>query len=247
MGIDENRSVRKKNFVFLGEGGSGKSELALNWACILNQKFKKDEEVHIFDLDQTKPLFRARDVQQYMEKKNIKMHFEKQFYDAPTMTGGVSECLKNEKCFVILDVGGNHTGARMIGGFSSLLNQPDTEVYFVINPYRPWSQNVVSVDQTLSSILQVSRIQKVKIISNPNVGATTKAEEVLAGHQKVKAMIEEYMPISCLCVREELYEEIRKKTDTPVIPVELRMQSETLEKERWEILDGDKEVGTWPE
>ena len=42
----------KKNFVFIGETGSGKSEIALNVAVALQKR--KERSVHVFDLDQTK-------------------------------------------------------------------------------------------------------------------------------------------------------------------------------------------------
>lgn len=47
------------NVVFLGEAGSGKSEIALNFAQALAELGGKP--VHFFDLDMTKPLFRSRD------------------------------------------------------------------------------------------------------------------------------------------------------------------------------------------
>ena len=53
-------SMKKKNFVLLGESGSGKSEIAVNLACVLSKQSPDGKEVHFFDLDQTKPLFRSR-------------------------------------------------------------------------------------------------------------------------------------------------------------------------------------------
>ena len=50
----------KKNFVFIGEAGSGKSEIVLNVANKLAQATGK--KVDLFDLDQTKPLYRSRDM-----------------------------------------------------------------------------------------------------------------------------------------------------------------------------------------
>lgn len=215
---------QKKNFVFLGEAGSGKSEIAVNLACILAENEESGKEVHFFDLDQTKPLFRSRDVKDQLERNRVQVHFEQQLLDAPTMAGGVGRCLQDEKCLTILDVGGNQAGARMIGGFSGFLNQDNTEVCFVINPYRPWSKDVISIDQTLSSILKVSHVRKVTIISNPNLGETTEVEEVLEGHKKVLNIIEEFLPVSCLCVRKDLYQQVREKTQTPIFPLDLRMQ-----------------------
>ena len=63
----------KKNFVFIGEAGSGKSEIALNTASKLAAS--GDRKVDLFDLDQTKPLYRSRDMQQQFASKGVDIHF----------------------------------------------------------------------------------------------------------------------------------------------------------------------------
>ena len=74
------------NFVFLGEAGCGKSEVAVNLALALAETAQKD--VHFFDLDMTKPLFRSRELAGDLEKMGISVHFQEQFMDAPTAVGG---------------------------------------------------------------------------------------------------------------------------------------------------------------
>ena len=59
--------ARKKNFVFIGEAGSGKSELAMNFAQLMAEVSEKP--VHLFDMDQTKGLFRTRDVSELLEER----------------------------------------------------------------------------------------------------------------------------------------------------------------------------------
>lgn len=219
----------KKNFVFIGEAGSGKSEIAMNMAVAIKDASTK--AVHFFDMDQTKPLFRSRDARNAIENAGVIFHYEEQFFDAPTLVGGVREQLADQNSIVIMDVGGNHQGARLIGGYAPFLNREETAVFFVINPYRPWSKDVISIDGTLSSILKVSHIQKTGMISNPNVGPQTTVEEVLEGHQKVKEMIEEYIPIDCMCVMEDLYPQMKQSTeyqkvaDLPLLPIKLYLTS----------------------
>lgn len=209
----------KKNFVFIGEAGSGKSEIAINFAVKIS-KFS-DKQVHFFDMDQTKAIFRARDIKEEIESENVIFHHEEQYFDAPTLVGGVREKLSNNNTCVVMDVGGNHIGARMIGGFAPFINNKNTIVFFVINPYRPWSKDTLSVDATLSSILRVSHIKKVNIINNPNLGYTTTPREVIEGNEKIKAIIGEYIQSDFLCVKEDLYEEIANKVDIPLIPIKL--------------------------
>ena len=45
----------KKNFLFIGEAGSGKSEIVLNVAAKLAEK--TGSRVQVFDMDQSKPLY----------------------------------------------------------------------------------------------------------------------------------------------------------------------------------------------
>ena len=140
------------------------------------------------------------------------------------MVGGVREHLADPGSIVILDVGGNHQGARMIGGFAPFLNRGETANYFVINPYRPWSREVLGIDGTLSEILKVSHIQKVDILSNPNVGADTTAEEAATGDARLREMIGEYVEVGPICVREQLAKEIEQNTGCAVIPLRLYLK-----------------------
>ena len=48
----------KKNFLFIGEAGSGKSEIVLNVAAKLAEQI--GAKVQVFDMDQSKPLYRSR-------------------------------------------------------------------------------------------------------------------------------------------------------------------------------------------
>ena len=64
----------KKNFVFIGEAGSGKSEIVLNVAHKLAEESGK--KVDLFDLDQTKPLYRSRDMADAFAKEGDDIHYK---------------------------------------------------------------------------------------------------------------------------------------------------------------------------
>lgn len=210
-----------KNFVFVGEAGSGKSEIAVNFAKWLVDLDEKP--VHFFDMDMTKPLFRSRDVREQMEEMGIIFHHEEQFMDAPTIVGGVNRLLKDDSCYVVMDVGGDHIGARSIGGYAPKLNKDDTIVYYVLNAYRPWSNDIDHIDGTLAQILGVSHIQlgKLHMVNNPNNGITTTAKEFVEGSRKMSEMVTPYIAVDFACVKEDLYEEVKGESDVPVFPVHL--------------------------
>lgn len=213
----------KKNFVFVGEAGSGKSELSINFARRMVGMTQKP--VHFFDLDMTKPLFRSRDAAASLEQAGVIVHFMEQFMDAPTLVGGVNPLLRDENAIVIMDVGGDHIGARSIGGFAPRLNQPDAAVFYVINPYRPWSDSIDHIDETLGKILGMShiRLTQLTLVSNPNNGLETTAREVVDGHRETVGMVGEYIPVSFCCAREELAEEVAAAIDVPVFPLRLEL------------------------
>lgn len=187
-----------------------------------------DKTVHFFDMDQTKPLFRSRDARQALEAKGVVFHYEEQIFDAPTVPGGVREALADEDSLVVMDVGGDHIGARIIGAYAPFLNRPNTQNFFVINGYRPWSRDLVSIDGTMARVLGMAgiRLENVSFMSNPNVGLTTTAEEVIRGNELVKSLIGEYVKIDYLCALAPLCPEVEAKTDIPVLPIELYLTYE---------------------
>lgn len=79
--------------VFLGEAGCGKSELSVHWAL---QAAAEGKTVSFFDLDQTKPLMRSRDVESLLESAGVSVRFEHQTADAPTQVGGLVPALLDE-------------------------------------------------------------------------------------------------------------------------------------------------------
>lgn len=213
--------AQSKNYVFIGEAGCGKSEIAVNLAHTLKAAGK---DVHFFDLDQTKPLFRSRDVKEQMEAEGIAFHHQEQFYDAPTIASGIAETLRDDEKTCVLDIGGNDTGSRVVGGFASIVNREDTVVYFVINPYRPWSKTSQVLAETLNSIVWAARVRHVKIICNPNVGYTTTYSEVTDGIDKTEQLLEGQLPIEFVTVADSLLEECKGRSAYPVYPLNLYLR-----------------------
>lgn len=214
----------KKNFVFLGEAGSGKSEIALNFALYLARL--KNKRVHFFDMDMTKPLFRSRSALAEMEAEGIIFHYEEQFMDAPTLVGGVNRLMRDVDCYVVMDVGGDHIGARAVGGFATELNRGYTNVFYVLNAFRPWSYDIDHIDRTLVDIMGVSNVllDNIKMINNPNLGLETSVNDFIEGCRKMDAMVNPYKKIEFACVREAIYEKVKNQVDVDLMPLHLFLQ-----------------------
>lgn len=207
--------TEKKNLVLLGETGSGKTETGINMALAMA---REGLEVHYFDLDQTKPLFRARELAGQLEKGGVVLHYQEQDLDTPTVADGIIEALCDEKKNVILDIGGGSHGSHMIGQFAHILNGSTTEVFYLINPYRIWSLNAQDIQQTVQRVAGAARLEHISLAANPNLGADTAAADVLAGLRRIHALLPDD-ELKLLCVKQELADVVKPDVDIPVFPL----------------------------
>ena len=208
---------------FLGEAGSGKTEIALNFAMGLRKE--TDRRIHFFDMDQTKPLFRARDAAQRLRDNGIEFHsnMDTSIEDVAAIAPGVLAAFAEEDSYIIMDVGGNEGGARVLGQFFEQLNRKDSMILLPINPYRPWFGNAEDLAVTIDKITNAARTQCVKVVSNPNFCAQTCAEDVLNGNERLKEMLGGKYEISFVCALEALCDELEDKLDERLIPIEIQI------------------------
>lgn len=219
----------KKNVIFIGEAGCGKSEIALNLSAQLSGQIAGGElaaaGVDLFDLDQTKPLYRSRDLAKQMENLDVKVHYQDQHMDSPQAIGGVGPSMADTSRITILDVGGDDIGARLIGTYQTWTNRPDAIAFYVINPYRPWSGDIYAIDTTLSAILAVSHIKEFHIIVNPNLGHETTHEEWLEGLKLAHEMLDKFTTIEAAVVSKNIAQDVfqgleGKDKELPFITIE---------------------------
>ena len=214
-----------KNIVFLGETGSGKTETAINLALRLARE--AEGGVHFFDLDQTKPLFRARDCADTLERGGVVFHFQSQYLDAPTVAPCIAERLLDGGSIVLLDVGGGAHGSHMIGQFSQILSHPETRVIYLVNPFRPWSRSLDDIRETVRRVAGAARLTRLHLAANPNFGAETSADEVLGGLLRFEELFPGERP-DFVCALEEISEEVEKRSGLPVLPMRLNTLPEWM-------------------
>ena len=217
----------KKNFLFIGEAGSGKSELVLNIAEKLARETGKP--VDVFDLDQTKPLYRSRDMKESFIEKGVNINYQDQFLDAPTCVGGVAVSLMSDN-YTLLDIGGGGPAANMAGGYAHLLKNEDSVPVYIINPYRPWTKSIESIDGTMSNILTAVRLDHIYLLGNPNLGYHTNAEDFMEGVKKTDELLEGFATVNSFCVKKEIYDKVKEKTDKNLIPINLYLTYSWVER-----------------
>lgn len=208
----------KKNFILIGEAGSGKSEITLNLAVKLAEMTGKT--VDLFDLDQTKPLFRSRDMKDAFAEKGVDIYYQDQFLDAPSQVGGVIPSLLSDN-YTLLDIGGGHQAAKYAGAYNHILRNEDSVAIYVINPYRPWTKSAEAIDGTMSHILKSVRLNQIYVLGNPNLGYATNVDEFMDGLDRLDELMGEFTTVTSSCVRADLYEEAQEETDKYLLPIEL--------------------------
>lgn len=207
-----------KNFVLIGEAGSGKTELSLSLAAEMQKLGER--QVYFLDMDQTKPLLRARDSEAFLRRAGVEMPMERQFMDAPTVLPGVMQRLGDPKVCAILDIGGGAYGSHMIAQFEEAINSGNTATLYLVNPYRPWSRTREAVEETMRRTVGAAAIKQVHIVANPNLGYETDANAIIEGVDKIKKLFPE-KEILFLCVDESLADELEVKDLPDIFPVSI--------------------------
>jgi dihydrofolate synthase/folylpolyglutamate synthase len=205
------QKYKKVCAVFSGAFGSGKTEVALNYALY---RMSLGRKVTIVDLDIINPYFRSRSVREKFEKRGIRVvssSIPDFSVEMPSLSRDITVAIQDSECDVILDVGGEEAGAAVLGRFSEHLKAVGYEMYMVINPYRPFTGDAKGVSRILQEIEVASGLKVTGIVGNPNLGAETTVLEIEKGYEKIKdvaAVIN--LPIQFICINERLSKEVHE-------------------------------------
>jgi hypothetical protein len=85
------------------------------------------------------------------------------------------------------------------------------------------------IAETIKRVTRASRLDNVRVISNPNFGLETTAEDVVAGHEKLKNMLRGQFAVSCVCALEGLCSELKAQIDDYLIPIKIYIRYPWLE------------------
>ena len=149
------KSLRRVN-LFVGGYGSGKSEVAVNFAISL---VKIGFPVKIGDLDIVNPYFRSREVRHILDEYGVELLFppvEIMESDLPLISPEISGALKNSNGLLVLDIGGNEVGARVLASLRGVIPGDGLNCFFILNSRRPFSSTVADVKTLIQGIEEAS-------------------------------------------------------------------------------------------
>ena len=204
----------KRITLFAGHYGSGKTNIAVNFALELK---KMGKNVEIADLDIVNPYYRTKDSEEELNKAGIRVissEFANSNVDFPAMPGEAYSIIDNKETFAVCDVGGDDRGAYALGRFRQGIMAEDYEMYLVINKFRPLTSDVDSLKEIKEEIEAAAGIPFTAIVNNSNLGRETTAEAVLGSVDYANEAAEKLnLPVKLTTVNEPLYNELKDKIE----------------------------------
>ncbi len=203
----------KRITLFLGHYGSGKTNVAVNYAV----KLKNDGKVvSIYDLDIVNPYFRTVDALSILEEKGIDLvvsPFAETNVDIPAMSAKSYQMVDNLDRYAVVDIGGDDRGALALGRFVKKIEQENNyEMVLVINKYRPETRDLQGIREIKEEIENTCKLKFTAIVNNSNLGKETTVETVLNSLSYAEEVSKTFgLPILFTSVEERLENQLKEK------------------------------------
>lgn len=188
--------------IFTGHFGSGKTEIAINYALYLqNQSRDKRERdrrekaatgTALVDLDLVNPYFRSRAAREFLRQQGVEAVVPPEEFlstDLPVLPARFYNRMRRIVAAggrLIIDVGGDECGALVLGHLKPWLQETGYNLWLVVNPYRPFSRRAEEVVETCRRIERASRLRINGLVGNPHLAEYTTPAVVEAGSKVIK-------------------------------------------------------------
>ena len=214
--------MAKRVTLFLGHYGSGKTNVAVNYAINLKNSGKN---VSIYDLDIVNPYFRTVDALKTLQDNDFELvvsPFAETNVDIPAMSAKSYQMVDNLDRFAVVDIGGDDRGALALGRFSKKIEQENNyEMVLVINKYRPETRDLQGIKEIKEEIESTCKLKFTAIVNNSNLGKETTAETILNSLEYAENASKTFnLPILFTSVEERLINELKGKIKN-LLPMQL--------------------------
>ena len=215
-----------------GHFGSGKTELCVSLAFALRKL--TNERLSVGDLDIENPFFRSRERQDALESAGIKVYSDpfngRNGSELQVISAAIRAPLEDSGCRVLLDCGGDASGAMILNQFKKYFAQP-YRLLCVVNPYRPGSDTVGKAVEHVRNIEQTTGLKVTGLIANGHLIRQTTIDEVLYGWEFTTKVAEQTdIPALCACCMEPLVPEAEGR-GFDVFPIGMHMRDSYLDKQ----------------
>ncbi len=171
----------KRITLFAGHYGSGKTNIAVNYALLLAREGKRTA---IADLDIVNPYFRTKDSAAELEEAGVDLispQFANSNVDLPALPAEAYRLVEDRGLFAVMDIGGDDRGAYALGRYTPfILDEDDYRMAFVANPCRPLTRTPEEALEVMREIEAAGGLPFTAIVNNANLAHETTPETVLA-------------------------------------------------------------------
>ena len=221
----------KRIRVIIGHYGSGKTEFAVNYAMKLAAENKKTA---IVDLDIVNPYFRSREKEELFTKNGIEITSSilgnNGSIDLPALDPANMKPLQNKEYNVIIDVGGDRVGAKVLVRYKKYLLEEETEYLFVVNAYRPDTSTFEKVIHQISEIEKEIGCKITSLINNTHMLHDTVIDDIQVGNKLVKEIADKLnIPIKYTVCQEKLCKKLPKNLEGELFPIEIYMREDWMQ------------------
>ena len=199
----------RRTVVFTGAFGSGKTEVAINYARAARAQGRP---VTLVDCDIVTPYFRVGDHRDALAQEGLHIIAapgELASFELPAISPEFSATLSDPDAHAVLDVGGDPAGARFLAGYAELVEARGYDMWLVVNPFRPATAQPAAVAAQAREMERQAGLQFSGLVANPNLHHATQPADIQRGLAEVeKAAALLTLPITRLAVESRLASEV---------------------------------------
>lgn len=213
----------KRLTIFAGHYGSGKTNIAVNFALRLAGEGK---QVCIADLDIVNPYFRTADSEKEFQEAGICLiapKFANTNVDLPALPAEAYRLITDKTVFGIMDIGGDDRGAYALGRYApSILEEDDYRMVYVANCYRPLTATAEDALEVMREIEAACSMRFTHLVNNSNLGNETTPQTVLESLEYIQKLSSiSGLPVWYHSVKIDIAPEVSRKLSN-VLPLRLQ-------------------------
>ncbi len=213
----------KRLTLFAGHYGSGKTNIAVNYAL---QLAKEGKSVCIADMDIVNPYFRTADSAKVLENAGVTLvspQFANTNVDLPALPAEAYRLVQDKATYAVMDIGGDDRGAYALGRYVPYIKEEnDYRMAFVANASRPLTRTPKEALEVMQEIEAACGLAFTCIVNNTNLASETTPETVLSSLPYVQELSRlSGLPIWLHTAKEDVSQTL-VETLTNVFPLQLQ-------------------------
>ncbi|MDO4962054.1 MAG: ATP-binding protein [Eubacteriales bacterium] len=204
----------------------------------------KESKLALADLDIENPYFRSRERQDDLRAAGVSVYSDpfggRNGSELQTIDARILAPIEDEDTRIIIDTGGDRSGAMILNQFSRHFHD-DYQLLSVVNCNRPGTDTVEKAAEQIKAAEEATGLKFTGLISNAHFIRFTTPEDVIAGYEFTKQVGEVTgLPVLCACAMESVVAELeamKSRSDAAidpcmeVFPIGMYMRDTYLDKQ----------------